>query len=43
MICTDTVEKHKQFKTKQGFTIPLISDSNNKLINELGTKNHTGR
>eukprot|EP00801_Mesodinium_rubrum_P009991 Mrub_10034.p2 GENE.Mrub_10034~~Mrub_10034.p2 ORF type:complete len:183 (+),score=54.99 Mrub_10034:57-551(+) len=43
MVCTDPVEKHKQFKTKQGFTVPLISDSDKKLIDELGTKNPTGR
>ena len=43
MVCTDHWEKHKQFKTKQNFTVPLISDSDKKLIDELGTKNHTGR
>ena len=43
MVCTDPVEKHKQFKTKQGFTVPLISDSDKKLIDDLGTKNPTGR
>jgi len=43
MICTETVEKHKNFKTKQNFTLTLVSDSERILINELGTKNHTGR
>eukprot|EP00801_Mesodinium_rubrum_P009062 Mrub_09092.p2 GENE.Mrub_09092~~Mrub_09092.p2 ORF type:complete len:182 (+),score=73.10 Mrub_09092:52-546(+) len=43
MVCTDPVEKHLQFKTKQGFTVPLISDSDKKLLDELGTKSATGR
>ena len=43
MVCTDSVEKHKQLKQNQNFTVPLISDSDKKLIDKLGTKNETGR
>jgi len=43
MVCTDAWEKHKQFKTKQNFTVTMLSDSDKKLIDELGTKNDKGR
>lgn len=43
MVCTDSWEKHQQFKTKQKFTVTLLSDSDKKLINELGMQNHSGR
>jgi len=43
MVCTDAWEKHNQFKTKQNFTVTLLSDSDRKLIDVLGTKNDKGR
>ena len=43
MVSTDAWEKHKQFKTKQKFTVTLLSGADKKLIDYLDTKNDKGR